>query len=346
MKRWRRVASGMLAGLGLVAGCGRDEGAGGQDLVAVPDARGEDLGAGPEDAAGPGEDLVAGTGGDGSAPDDSGADESGADDAGLEADADAETAENGVSDTDPAGSDVEFEGCKGFGDDDRDTVCNPADRCLGEDDRLDADSDGLPDGCDPCPGNAVLSTFNWVRWTPPIAGNSVVGLVGDVGVTYTSSHPIQATTSVYQHNVFPPEFNIPNVDPTLKNVEATHNTLTFARPVADPLLVFASVGSSRQNVEVRFDRPIVLTFQAGLSGSGTTSFNGLEGYAVVRVPGVHRSISFDYMSQEFYAKFVFGFGGTTSDTDGDGVPDACDVCPRDNPDDTDGDGTCDSEGTR
>jgi len=34
--------------------------------------------------------------------------------------------------------------------------------------------------------------------------------------------------------------------------------------------------------------------------------------------------------------------GVTSDADGDGVPDACDPCPFDNPDDTDGDTVCDS----
>jgi len=36
-------------------------------------------------------------------------------------------------------------------------------------------------------------------------------------------------------------------------------------------------------------------------------------------------------------------GDDSIDTDMDGVPDACDPCPNDNPDDTDGDGVCDSD---
>jgi len=39
-------------------------------------------------------------------------------------------------------------------DDDQDTVCNPADRCPGQDDRLDADGDAVPDGCDDWPCGA------------------------------------------------------------------------------------------------------------------------------------------------------------------------------------------------
>ncbi len=41
--------------------------------------------------------------------------------------------------------------CAGDGDDDGDTVCNSADKCAGQDDRADVDSDGNPDGCDDWP---------------------------------------------------------------------------------------------------------------------------------------------------------------------------------------------------
>jgi hypothetical protein len=39
-------------------------------------------------------------------------------------------------------------------DDDKDTVCNPADKCPDQDDRLDADGDAVPDGCDDWPCGA------------------------------------------------------------------------------------------------------------------------------------------------------------------------------------------------
>ncbi|MFT4703559.1 MAG: hypothetical protein ACI81R_001251 [Bradymonadia bacterium] len=43
--------------------------------------------------------------------------------------------------------------CERCPDDDRDTICDDDDICAGGDDRTDGDGDGLPDGCDPCPGD-------------------------------------------------------------------------------------------------------------------------------------------------------------------------------------------------
>ena len=213
-------------------------------------------------------------------------------------------------------------------DSDGDGACDSDDICPGGDDLVDSDLDGTPDDCDLCPESDVLDEFNWVTWDP-ISGNVATGLVGDVGVTYSSSSTLQATAGVYGYGTFPAEYGIPNVNPTIQNVDATTNTLTFDRPVSDPLLVFASVGTAGLAVPIQFDRPIELEFQTALSGVTIDSFIGNEGYAVVRVPGVHSSISFDYLTAEYYVNFVFGFGGTTDDTDGDGVPDVCDFCPLD-----------------
>ena len=46
------------------------------------------------------------------------------------------------------------DGTPGCADDDHDTICNTADKCAGQDDRLDADTDGIPDGCDDWPCGA------------------------------------------------------------------------------------------------------------------------------------------------------------------------------------------------
>lgn len=50
---------------------------------------------------------------------------------------------------------VPFDG--GCDDDDYDGVCNAQDQCGGFDDHRDADQDGLPDGCDPCPYSSAAS---------------------------------------------------------------------------------------------------------------------------------------------------------------------------------------------
>jgi len=231
-------------------------------------------------------------------------------------------------------------------DSDGDGVCAADDVCPTGDDGLDADLDGIPDACDACPDDPQLATFNWVTWDPIVANTQVAtGTVGGIDITYSSSATIQTTSSLIGHSNFPADQGVPDVDPTIQNVDITTNTVSFAQPVSDPLFVFSSVGNAGTPVPVVFDRPIVLEFELGVSNVTATSFDGTEGFAVVRVPGVHTDITFDYTVAEFYANFVFGFGGTMADTDGDAVPDVCDPCPLDIDDDSDGDGVCDTDDT-
>lgn len=240
------------------------------------------------------------------------------------------------------------------------------DRSLGA---PDADNDGSPDSCDPCPDEAELQTFNWVTWNTPVTGFTATGSVGNTTVSYTSSAELGTTPAVAGHSAFPADFGVPNNILTIQNSLVTTNTLTFGRPISDPLLVFASVGNNDVAVPVTFkDVSIVLEFQSGLTEVTDSSFVGREGFALVRIPGVHSSVSFTYTTAEWYANFMFGFGGTTvdsdedgipdvcdacpdvaeldgqsADTDLDGIPDACDLCPLDNPNDANENSVCDSE---
>jgi len=81
-------------------------------------------------------------------------------------------------------------------DDDNDTVCNAADKCPTKDDRLDADADGVPDGCDdwPCgakpgdPGDPMFDfAFDGRQWTAtPINIGSARRMVVAAGQPYTA----------------------------------------------------------------------------------------------------------------------------------------------------------------
>ena len=230
-------------------------------------------------------------------------------------------------DTVPDGCDVCAEGDDTV-DGDGDAIPDDCDECPEGDNIADADGDGIPDGCDSCP-NGDPGTFQWVTWDTPISGDTATGSVGDTRVTYTSSSPLDTSTSLFSHGRFPASFGIPNANPTIRNSAVTDNVLSFDRPVVDPVLVFASIGRSSIAVTVQFDAPITVEWSDGLSGSTSTSVTGSEGYAVLTVPGVHEDSPFTYDTAEFYADFVFGFAGTTEDIDGDGQADFCDPCPED-----------------
>lgn len=211
---------------------------------------------------------------------------------------------------------------------DGDGVPDACDICELGDDNVDEDGNGVPDACEPC-DDFVPTEFQWVEWTFPVSGNSVSGQVAGIPVTYTSSSPLLTTGSVYNHSTFPASYGVPN-GTTLRNDVITQNTLTFASPVVNPVLAFASVGTSSTSVPVSFGQPIDVLWSTATSNITTNGFTGNEGFVIVQIPGVHTQLDFEYLANETYVNFVFGAAGDANiDTDGDGIPDVCDACPDD-----------------
>jgi len=197
----------------------------------------------------------------------------------------------------------------------------------------DSDSDGAKDACDACPQNAQLATFNWVTWPTAFSGQTTTGTVGGTSVTYTSSQNLETSTGLFDYTttfgaqaVVP----VPNPSRVIRNTLATTNTVTFGRPVSDPILVFASIGNALTpgtTVPVLFSSDIVVLWKsAGVTQSSNRRIDGREGYAVVQIPGVHTQVTFEVATAESWMDVLIGFGGdATADRDRDGVPDVCDT---------------------
>ncbi|MGG7437118.1 hypothetical protein ACQ7CU_03475 [Chryseobacterium arthrosphaerae] len=197
----------------------------------------------------------------------------------------------------------------------------------------DDDNDGIPDAVE-CP-----ATF---YWTGPITysptDNKVAtGTINGIGYTYTSDKPLSATGGFYNHGLFPASYGIPNNNPTIQNTQITHNELTFSSPMTDPTLVFSSIGSPSISVPIVFSNPIeVIWSSGGITVNSQTQITGREGYIILRIPGIHTSISFDYTVGENYANFTFGASvAQVCDYDGDGIPNYLDL-------DSDNDGCLDA----
>lgn len=181
-------------------------------------------------------------------------------------------------------------------------------------DDLDDDNDGIVD-VNECPS----PNFFWSS-APAISGSSATGIINGVAYTYTSSQPIQATGNMYNHAIFPASYAVPNLNPTIKNVAATSNTLTFASPMTDPVLVFSSIGSASISVGITFGAPVEILWQQGVVQNLPTQITGTEGYAIVRMKGVFSSISFNYTVAENWVNFAFGASlPAPCDFDNDGI---------------------------
>ncbi|MGN7786041.1 hypothetical protein ACTJIJ_16040 [Niabella sp. 22666] len=210
----------------------------------------------------------------------------------------------------------------------------PVDDCDGDGilnvNDLDDDNDGILDV-----NECNQSNFFW-SGPPVISGNTATGTINGIAYTYTSSAPVAATSSVFGHNQFPVSYNVPNVNPTIRNNLATNNTLSFASPMTNPVLVFASIGSGNLSVPILFENDIQLEWSRSVTLNNSKQITGREGYAIVRIKGTFNSVSFRYLTAESWCNFVFGADfQNCGDTDGDGTLNMYDT-------DSDGDGCPDA----
>ncbi|MDR6806823.1 hypothetical protein J2Y45_004015 [Dyadobacter sp. BE34] len=208
------------------------------------------------------------------------------------------------------------------------TSCDPGDPAF-----VDTDGDGVGNDCDLDDDNdGILDTnecapsdFFW-SGKPTIVGNTATGTINGIGYTYQSSQPIGATGGVFGIGNFPASYGVPSVNPTIQNTQITNNTLTFASPMTDPVLVFASIGSASISVGINFGAPVEILWSQSVVQNTSTKITGTEGYAIVRMTGTFSSVTFNYTVAENWANFVFGATvPRVCDFDGDGIADQLDA---------------------
>jgi hypothetical protein len=205
-----------------------------------------------------------------------------------------------------------------------------------EENDLDDDNDGILDV-----DEGLTDVFFWNN-TPTLSGNTATGSINGINYVYTDggTATLTGTAGLLRQNLYPSSYNVPNTNPTIRNMTAGTKTLTFSSPISNPIFVFSSLGArtnvpwgggSNIVVDVVFSAPVSILWSHTGNSSTTTQINsttirGNEGYAIVQMPGVFTSVSFTYSTAENYANFAFGANFPSSiDTDGDGYPDHLDT---------------------
>lgn len=198
---------------------------------------------------------------------------------------------------------------------------------------IDTDGDGIPNSLDADDDNDGITDVNECNqsnffWSnpPSVSGNTATGFINGIAYTYTSSQNISTTSYMFANSVFPSSYGVPNANPTIANIYVTSNTLTFASPMTNPVLVFASIGQPNVYVPITFSSPIQVVWSQNVVVNSSTQITGNEGYAIIRMMGTFTSISFNYLAQENWCNFAFGADfQSCPDTDNDGITDNLDT---------------------
>ncbi len=216
----------------------------------------------------------------------------------------------------------------------------------------DTDGDGIKDSIDIDDDNDGIldiyeSTANF-QWASgySASGNTATGTINGIGFTYTltdlsnSALSIQ-TISMFSPSTFPSTYNIPT-GTSIKNTDASINTITFSSTILNPILAFSSIGQSSVPVPIEFSNDVTVLWETATTANAGdiitvgNSITGNEGFMIVKLVGEYNQISFKYKAAENYVTFAFGADVRQDiDTDGDGIVDRLDT-------DSDNDGVLDN----
>ena len=152
--------------------------------------------------------------------------------------------------------------------------------------------------------------LDWVTWNN-VTTTTATGTMNGIGVTVTQSNPgLGTTSSMFGHANFPSQYNVPN-GTTIKNFKAGTFTINFAKPINNPQVAFASIGSTNLTVGITTSVPYsVIWAGPTMTYPTSTTMTGTEGYTIISFPGLHSAITMTYDTDENYANIAFGAENT------------------------------------
>ena len=150
--------------------------------------------------------------------------------------------------------------------------------------------------------------LNWASWTS-VNSNGGLGIISsNINVQVTKpSGGLSTTGGMYNGGVFPTQYNVPSNNTALRNDLAGLFTFCFNQPVLSPQIAMSSIGNGGNTVQINTSTPYdVIWAGLGMSYPNNTTFLGTEGFTIIRFPGIHTCISFDYLQSETYCNLAFG----------------------------------------
>ena len=167
------------------------------------------------------------------------------------------------------------------------------------------------------------SILNWLNVTSVTPGLAQGNLPN--GITFNATHSgggMSTTPSMFSGATFPATYSVPIAATTIRNDLAGTFNFCFSQPVINPQIAFASIGQAALPITITTGSPYqVLWTGVNMTYVNPTTLIGAEGFTIIRFPGTHTCISFDYSNNESYINLAFG----VMDTECQNQP----ICPGD-----------------
>ena len=157
-----------------------------------------------------------------------------------------------------------------------------------------------------------LCTPNQILWAnmTSITPTTATG-VSQSGITISVNHSnggMQTNSGMFSPSTFPAQYNVPATGSIIRNDLAGNFTACFSQPVVDPHFSFASIGNPGTPVPIITSAPYQVVWAGqGMTYNSSTTLTGAEGFTIIKVPGTHTCVSFNYTVSEFYSTIAFGF---------------------------------------
>ena len=130
-----------------------------------------------------------------------------------------------------------------------------------------------------------------------------------ITINVTQSGGGMGTNSgMYQAGNFPAQYGVPSTGAIIQNTAAGNFQACFSQPVVDPHFSFASIGNPSTSVPIITSQPYQVVWAGtGMTYNSSTQMTGTEGFTIIKVPGTHTCVSFNYTVSEYYSTIAFGF---------------------------------------
>ncbi len=164
--------------------------------------------------------------------------------------------------------------------------------------------------------------IDWMSFNN-VTANSGTGAVGGYSINVTQTNAgLFSHSGMYAVGNFPTQYSVASIATTLANNQAGLFTFCFNEEVINPQICLSSIGQGGLQVPVNTSAPYEVVWSGiNMQYPTNTQFIGEEGYTIIKFPGRHTCISFDYLVTENYCTIGFGLLDVSCQKDT--------ICPND-----------------